>query len=230
MIGEVTDTTRDAHVKFFSCDITDPAAVYSTAETIKSTLGAPSILINNAGILSSHTVLNTSDNYLRKIFDVNVLSNWYTAKAFLPAMIANNKGHIVTIASTASYIGVAGLADYTASKAAILSFHEALRQELKTHYKAPSVLTTSIHPNWVRTPLLQPVMEELEQRGSVIIEPEAVAEKVMDKIVGCRSGQVFLPEEASKVSALRAAPNWLQEKFRDATAATIWRSAQGGKE
>lgn len=39
-------------------------------------------------------------------------------------MIARNKGHVVTVASTASYVGVAGMADYTASKAAVLSFHE----------------------------------------------------------------------------------------------------------
>lgn len=230
MIHKLTNCITDAHIKFFSCDITDPAAVYSTAETVKSTLGAPSILINNAGILRSHTVLNTSDDYLRKIFDVNVLSNWYTTKAFLPAMIAKNKGHIVTIASTASYIGVAGLADYTASKAAILSFHESLRQELKTHYKAPNVLTTSIHPNWVRTPLLNPLIEELQQQGSTIIEPEMVAEKVINRIVECRGGQVFLPDDISKVSALRGVPNWVQEKIRDGVAGTIMRSVQGGKE
>jgi all-trans-retinol dehydrogenase (NAD+) len=113
-----------ANIKFFACDVTNPSAVYSTAEQIKSTIGTPSILINNAGILNSHTILNTSDEYLRKIFDVNVLSNWYTTKAFLPDMLRENKGHVVTVASVASFLGVAGLADYTASKGAALSFHE----------------------------------------------------------------------------------------------------------
>ena len=94
------------------------------AEKVKEIMGAPTILINNAGLLASHTILTTSDAYLRKIFDVNVLSNWYTTKAFLPDMLRHNKGHVVTIASTASFIGVAGLADYAATKAAILSFHE----------------------------------------------------------------------------------------------------------
>lgn len=66
----------DAHIKYFVCDVTDPEAVYEVAEDVKKTLGAPTILINNAGILSSHTILNTPDAFLRKIFDVNVLSNW----------------------------------------------------------------------------------------------------------------------------------------------------------
>jgi all-trans-retinol dehydrogenase (NAD+) len=188
---------------------------------VKSSLGSPSILINNAGILASHTILDTSDSYLRKIFDVNVLSNWYTAKAFLPSMISANKGHIITIASTASYIGVAGLADYTASKAAILSFHEALRSELKQHYKAPNVLTTSIHPLWVRTPLLGPVEQELERQGSAILEPEDVADKVVGAVLSAKGGQVFLPSDIGKLSSLRGLPNWLQERVREGVGMTI---------
>jgi short-subunit dehydrogenase len=89
-------------------------------------MGAPSILINNAGIAHAHTILDTSDEYLRKIFDVNLLSNWYTVKAFLPDMITKNKGHIITIASTASYAGVGGMVDYTATKAGVLAFHEGM--------------------------------------------------------------------------------------------------------
>jgi short-subunit dehydrogenase len=201
--------------------------VYSTAEKVKQTLGAPTILINNAGILASHTILSTSDDYLRKLFDVNVLSNWYTTKAFLPDMLAANKGHIVTIASTASYIGVAGLADYTASKAAILAFHESLNQELKHHYNAPNVLTTSIHPNWVRTPLLAPVEQELKQRGSAIIEPNVVADTVVERILACTGGQVFLPRSIGRISALRGLPNWVQESVRDGVSKTIYASAKG---
>jgi short-subunit dehydrogenase len=201
--------------------------VYSTAEKVKQALGAPTILINNAGILASHTILSTSDDYLRKLFDVNVLSNWYTTKAFLPDMLAANKGHIVTIASTASYIGVAGLADYTASKAAILAFHESLNQELKHHYNAPNVLTTSIHPNWVRTPLLAPVEQELKQRGSAIIEPNVVADTVVERILACTGGQVFLPRSIGRISALRGLPNWVQESVRDGVSKTIYASAKG---
>lgn len=160
---------------------------------------------------------------------VNVLSNWYTTKAFLPSMIQANKGHIVTIASTASYIGVAGLADYTASKAAILSFHEALNQELKHHYDAPNVLTTSIHPNWVRTPLLAPVEEELEKRNAVVIEPSVVADTVAERVFGCTGGQVFLPGSIGRISALRGWSNWVQERIRDGVSKTIYGSVAAGQ-
>lgn len=184
-------------------------------------------MVNNAGILQTHTILNTPDTFLRQIFDVNVLSNWYTVKAFLPAMIAANKGHIVTIASTASYLGVAGLADYTASKAAILSFHETLRQELKTNYNAPNVLTTSIHPGWVKTPLIDPVVKELEKGGGKVLEPREVADAVVAQVMSCRGAQVFLPQGAERSSRLRGWPNWVQQKVQDGVAGTISASVGG---
>lgn len=122
--GATLTLCLDAHVRFSRCDITDPSAVSSAAQKIKKELGSPSILVNNAGILSAHTILATSHEYLRKIFDVNVLSNWTTVQAFLPDMIAQNKGHVVTVASGASFVSVAGMADYCATKASVLAFHE----------------------------------------------------------------------------------------------------------
>jgi NAD(P)-dependent dehydrogenase (short-subunit alcohol dehydrogenase family) len=116
----------EPNVHFFACDVTDPSAVYSTADRIHSSVGCPSILINNAGILQCRTIFDTSDEWLRKIYDVNLISNFYTVKAFVPHMVKKNKGHIVTVASTASYVGVGGMADYCSTKAGVLSFHEGL--------------------------------------------------------------------------------------------------------
>lgn len=52
-------------------------------------------------------------------------------KAFLPAMMKDNKGHIVSIASLAGHVGVPKLVDYCASKFAAVGFDEALRMELE---------------------------------------------------------------------------------------------------
>ncbi|KAJ4336933.1 hypothetical protein N0V95_008482 [Ascochyta clinopodiicola] len=204
-----------ATIHFYNCDITSPTAVASTAQQLQTTLGRPpSILINNAGILDAHTILATTDTYLRKLFDVNVLSNWTTVRAFLPDMIAQDKGHIVTVASGASYIGVAGMADYTASKAAVLAFHESLNQELRLAYKAPGVLTTSVHPGWVRTPLLAPVEAELKKGGAAVSEPSEVADAVVKQVLSASGGQIFVPSAGSRISLLRALPNWVQERVR----------------
>ncbi|KAF1923778.1 dehydrogenase/reductase SDR family member 8 precursor [Didymella exigua CBS 183.55] len=217
-----------AHIRFYSCDITDPSAVADAASRIKKELGSPSILVNNAGILSAHTILATPHEYLRKIFDVNVLSNWTTVQAFLPDMLAQNKGHVVTVASSASYVSVAGMTDYCATKGAVLAFHEGLNQELRLSYNAPAVLTTSVHPAWVRTPLLAPVEQELKKRGAVIMEPTDVADAVAKQVFSCRGAQVFLPGTAGKIAWIRALPNWVQERVRTGVSRTITESVEIG--
>lgn len=90
------------------------------------------------------------------------------------------------------------------------------------------MLTTSIHPNWVRTPLLAPVEQELVRRGAVVIEPGDVADAVVAQIFGCRGAQVFLPEAAGRSALIRALPNWAQEGIRMGVARTITESVRIG--
>ncbi|KAF2205405.1 NAD(P)-binding protein [Delitschia confertaspora ATCC 74209] len=212
-----------ASIKFFECNITDPAAVREAADKIRSTMGSPSILVNNAGIGDAHTILEASDEYLQKIFNVNLISNFTTVKAFLPDMIAKNKGQVVTVASLASFISVAGMVDYSASKAGVLAFHEGLNQEIKHRYKAPGIITTSIHPNWVRTPLIRSWEAELREKGEVLLEPKDVADAIVNQVVSCSGGQVFLPAPTKGVAGLRGWPNWMQEKLRDSLGKVVLR-------
>ena len=72
-----------------------------------------------------------SDKEITNTFNVNVLSNFWTLKAFLPRMIERKTGHIVTMASVAGMIGTPGLADYSASKFAVIGLHEAMDLELR---------------------------------------------------------------------------------------------------
>jgi len=211
-----------ADVKFYQCDITSALAVQEAADWIRADLGAPSILVNNAGIASAHTILDTSDEWLHKIFDVNLLSNFTTVKAFLPDMIAKNKGHVVTVASAASFVTVAGLVDYCSTKAGVFAFHEGLNQELKHRYFAPAVLTTSVHPNWVRTPLVKPWENSLKKTKSEVLTPQTVADAIVNQILSCTSGQIIIPTNLDKVSGLRGWTNWLQELVRDGTSKAVY--------
>ncbi|KAF2443650.1 dehydrogenase/reductase SDR family member 8 precursor [Karstenula rhodostoma CBS 690.94] len=208
-----------AGIRFFACDIADPAAVASTAEKVRATMGSPSILVNNAGITHPHTILKTSPEYLRKIFDVNLLSNWYTIQAFLPDMIKRNKGHVVTVGSLASYWGVGGMVDYCATKAAVLCLHEGLVQEVRQKHKAPNILFTSVHPNFVRTPLVEPYAPKLS--GQSLLEPTEVADAIAEQVLSCAGGQIYLPTGAYRSTLVRGWPNWLQEYLRGRLAKNI---------
>ena len=74
-----------------------------------------------------------------------------TVKAFLPAMLENNEGHIVTIASAAGLLGVSQLVDYSASKHGAIGFDESLRHELFD--MRSGINTTVVCPYYTNTGL-----------------------------------------------------------------------------
>ena len=141
--------------------------------------GSVDVLINNAGVVSGQWFLDTDPSAIERTYRVNVLSLYWMTQTFLPAMIQNRKGAVVTIASAAGLIGVAKQTDYSASKFAAVGFMESLRAELRT--KGAQVNTLTVCPFYIDTgmfdgvqtrfPLLLPIMK-----------PEYVAKKVLDSI------------------------------------------------
>ncbi|KAK8121765.1 hypothetical protein PG984_010435 [Apiospora sp. TS-2023a] len=203
---------------YYRCDISDPNAIAETADQIRTELGHPSILVNNAGITGSHTILKTPDAFLRRIFDVNLLSHWRLVQQFVPDMVTKNKGHIVTVASVNSYLTNSANADYVATKTGALSFHEGLTSELKIWYRASGVKTTIAHPSWVRTPLIEESIRKSGQDPKILdsmLRPEEVAEVIVRQVVRRRGAQLFIPGAVAPISWLKGWPNWAQELVRD---------------
>lgn len=136
-------------IKGAVCDVSDRDAVYKQAEKLVAELGPVDVLVNNAGVVSGTPFLETPDENILGTLDVNVKPLFWTCKAFLPAMIQRNTGHVVTISSAAGIIGVTGLADYSASKFAAFGFHEAIRMELRR--LRSRVDTTVVCPFFIKT-------------------------------------------------------------------------------
>ena len=84
----------------YTVDLCSRQKIYEAAKQTKQDVGSVKILVNNAGIVSGSTVLDTPDEKIIRTFDVNVLAHFWTIKAFMPDMIANKKGHIVNIGKT----------------------------------------------------------------------------------------------------------------------------------
>lgn len=131
-----------ANVQFYQVDITSFQSIREVSRKIKEKFGSPSILVNNAGIATSSPIVQKSEQDVRRVFDVNIISHFALLKEFLPSMIERNHGHIVTVASMASFMVHAGSVDYACSKVAALAFHEGLNQELQHIYKATRIRTT----------------------------------------------------------------------------------------
>jgi NAD(P)-dependent dehydrogenase (short-subunit alcohol dehydrogenase family) len=144
-----------SHMHYYKCDITDRQAVMDLAEQIKREHGFASILVNNAGVAYRHTILDASEKALNNLYNVNIISHYWTLQAFLPDMIKHKKGHVVALASMASFLSPPGLIPYCNTKAAVLSLHDGLQQEMRTMYKCPEIKFTSIHPTYAATPMTQ---------------------------------------------------------------------------
>ncbi|KAL4802611.1 hypothetical protein BDV18DRAFT_147000 [Aspergillus unguis] len=206
--------TLPTGVTFHKADITSSTSISEVAAKIRQESGDPTVLINNAGVGHDGTILEKPESKIRQTFEVNTVSHFLMVREFMPAMIKQNHGHIVTIASMASFIGLGDMVEYSCTKASALAFHEGLRQELKLWYNAPKVRTTVVHPLWVRTPMIKVLTDAGSEFKQPILTPEMVSGAVVKQVLAQRSGQIILPGYYTPLSFLRALPNWIQEFAR----------------
>ncbi|KAI9767473.1 MAG: hypothetical protein M1840_005702 [Geoglossum simile] len=203
-----------SNVHFFKCDVSSTAAISSAATSIRSSIGQPTILINNAGVIRGRTLLDLTEKDIRLTFDVNALAHFFLAQEFVPDMITKNHGMIVTVASLAGSVTTPQMVDYAASKAAAVAFHEGLATELRNRYEAPKVRTVLVTQGHTKTPLF----EGFKQNSHFLfptLEPETVAEEIVDKVLEGRSAHVVMPETASIILGIRGWAHWLQQGLRD---------------
>jgi len=118
-------------ITFFFCDVSSRESIKKGAQAARLAHGPVSMLINNAGIVSGKSTMELSDAMIEKTMQVNTIAHLYTIREFLPEMIDNKRGHIVTIASMAGMTGVPGLSDYNASKFGAVGIDESIRLELQ---------------------------------------------------------------------------------------------------
>jgi 3-oxoacyl-[acyl-carrier protein] reductase len=105
------------------------------------------ILINNAGVLRTGSILDLPVAEWEKVFATNVLGTYYVVHEILPGMIAKKSGDILNIASTAGLKGAANMSAYGASKAAVINLTESLMQEVRRS----GIRVTTVTPSTIAT-------------------------------------------------------------------------------
>jgi all-trans-retinol dehydrogenase (NAD+) len=168
--GKAGDRVRDeirkagGSAESHTVDITDVAGVNAAAKAS----GAVDVVINNAGIVAGKHLLDSTEDSIRRTYEVNALGLYWVTRAVLPGMIERGDGSVVTIASAAGLLGVAQQTDYSATKFAAVGFMESLRAEMRALGHPIDVLT--VCPFFIDTgmfegaqtkfPLLLPVLKE----------------------------------------------------------------------
>ncbi|XP_034860455.1 estradiol 17-beta-dehydrogenase 11 isoform X1 [Mirounga leonina] len=188
----------------FVVDCSNREDIYSYAKKVKEEIGDVSILVNNAGVVYTSDLFATQDTQIEKTFEVNVLAHFWTTKAFLPVMMENNHGHIVTLASAAGHTGVPFLLAYCSSKFAAVGFHKALTEELAA-LERTGIKTTCVCPNFINTGFIKNPSTAL----GPTLEPEEVVKKLMNGIL-TEQKMIFIP---FSVSFLTVVEKILPERF-----------------
>ncbi|MER5368597.1 SDR family NAD(P)-dependent oxidoreductase [Streptomyces sp. NPDC002722] len=112
-------------------DVSDAEAVHGFVAGAAACFGSLDLMVNNAGIMPSGLLGDHSVQMLQRVVEVNLLGTLYGCRSAIEVMSAQCQGHIVNIASATAVMPLAGLAPYSATKAAVLALGEALRGELR---------------------------------------------------------------------------------------------------
>jgi 2-hydroxycyclohexanecarboxyl-CoA dehydrogenase len=131
-------------------DVGDAASVAAGIRAVEERVGPVDVLVNSAGIASARLGMpftNQSVDDWQRTFTVNVVGTFHAAQAVAPAMLERGRGAIVNVASVSGRTGFQTDPAYSASKAAVLNFTQAMARDL-----APAVRVNAVCPGMVFTP------------------------------------------------------------------------------
>jgi all-trans-retinol dehydrogenase (NAD+) len=203
-LANVTEELNRAGREVFGyqVDVSDREKVYDAAKRTLDEAGPVQILINNAGIVSGKPFIECSDEQIERTMNVNTMALFWVTKAFLPQMMENGWGHLVTISSAGGILGTPGLADYSASKFAAFGFDEALRGEFKK--RGLAIKTTVVCPFFIDTGMFEGVKTKYPLLLPILREGY-VANRIIGAIQRNRA-RIWMPPIVYTVPLLRALP------------------------
>jgi len=199
-----------------ACDVSDRGQVAAVAGRVQAELGPVDILVNNAGVVGGKLLLELSDEEIERTCGVNQMALFWVTRAFLPAMVARDSGHVVTVASAAGLIGTPKETDYAATKFAAVGFTEALHFELRRI--APHVKTTVVTPFYIDTGMFEGVKTKVPLLLPILREADVV-EAIVEAIRRDRR-KVELPFMVRTLPAMRLLPSWAFDRLADAFGVT----------
>jgi dehydrogenase/reductase SDR family member 7B len=189
VVQECQTINRAIQCDTLVCDLSNPDDVSQLAQQIQAK-GRVDILINNGGVSSRSTFINTQPEIDRQVMQINFFSGAALAKAVIPGMIQQGSGRIIWISSVQGLVGIPERTSYAASKFAVQGYTESLRAEVagagvSIHTVSPGYIRTNLSKNAVRGDgTAHGKVDETTAAGA---DPVEVAAELLDR---CVAGQV----------------------------------------
>lgn len=148
----------------FGADLAEAEAANALVSDVEKVLGAPLILVNNAGLTRDTLLMRMSDDDWQSVIDVNLTGAYRMTKAAIRAMMKARWGRVVNISSVVGLHGSPGQTNYAASKAGLIGFTKALAREVGSR----GVTVNAVAPGWIATDMTSELPEE--QRKQTIAQ------------------------------------------------------------
>ncbi|NQZ54665.1 MAG: 3-oxoacyl-ACP reductase FabG [Piscirickettsiaceae bacterium] len=161
-------------------NVTDADSIETVVSDTESQFGAPTIIVNNAGITRDNLLIRMKDEEWNDIIETNLTPIYKLSKRCLRAMTKARWGRIITITSVVGIMGNAGQTNYAAAKAGVIGFSKSLAREVG----ARGVTVNTVAPGFIDTDMTSSLSDDhkntLLQQVPVkrLGEPEEIAAAV----------------------------------------------------
>lgn len=156
--NSITEYLRRANItgSGMVLNVTDSDSIEAVVTAIETTYGAPSILVNNAGITRDNLLVRMKDDDWNDIISTNLTPIYKLSKRCLRAMTKARLGRIITITSVVGVMGNAGQTNYAAAKAGVIGFSKSLAREVG----ARGITVNTVAPGFIDTDMTSSLAEE----------------------------------------------------------------------
>ena len=175
-------------------DISDNDACVALVEKVESEVGPIGVLVNNAGIAMNEEVMETSESSFRRITEVNYLGHVWMMHAAIPGMLERGSGHVVNVCSILGKVSVPKLGAYSATKHAMVSITDTIRQELH----GSGVHFTIVNPGYVATGMFEGAKIPIVTRWQ---DPQKIVNAVVDAVKKNKV-EIFVPNFMNRMTTL----------------------------
>ncbi len=184
----------------YAADVRDVAGITAAGQACIEAQGVPDVVIANAGIsVGMDTAVFTDLDVMRSVYETNNLGMAATFQPFVAPMSERRSGTLVGIASVAGIRGLPGHGAYCSSKAAVISYCESLRGELRP----AGVKVVTLLPGYIDTPLTR----ENRYGMPFLMPADRFADKAFNAIVAGVSYRVIPWQMGWVARLMRVLPN-----------------------
>ncbi len=128
-------------------NVTDPDSIAELLKKVQDEFGAPTILVNNAGITRDNLMMRMKDEEWNEVIETNLTSAFRMSKACLRGMMKARHGRIIMISSVIGATGNPGQANYAATKAGVIGFAKSLAREIGSR----GITVNAVAPGFIDT-------------------------------------------------------------------------------